>query len=407
MKVQNILINKERLQKEIEHFAEFGGTENNGVTRLTLTEPDIQARNYFCDCCEQLGLTTKFDDMGNLYATLEGTENKPPVVIGSHLDSVIKGGRFDGALGVIVGLEVVRTLIDHGIKPRIPITVMNFTNEEGARFQPTMVSSGVLAGKFNKEEVLSNKDTDGISLQEALQASGYEGTEENRLSEATAYLELHIEQGPVLESECLDIGVVEGVVGMTCYGIEVNGEADHAGTTPMHMRKDALFAANAIITELREKLSKLDETLVYTMGEMNISPNIHTVIPNKVAFSLEARHQEETVIQAVEEIIKNLPELVEGCSVRAVKRWERDTVWFNDHLCNLLEQSTQSLGYSYKKMFSGAGHDAQFIASYLPSVMIFTPSKNGKSHCEEEYTSYEECAKAANVLIDTVLKLVE
>jgi N-carbamoyl-L-amino-acid hydrolase len=352
-------------------------------------------------------LTTKIDDMGNLYATLEGIENKPPVVIGSHLDSVIRGGRFDGALGVIVGLEVVRTMIDHGIKPRVPITVMNFTNEEGARFQPTMVSSGVLAGKFNRDDILPNKDIDGISFQEALRTSGYEGMAENRLTEATAYLEMHIEQGPVLESECLDIGVVEGVVGMTCYGIEVNGEADHAGTTPMNMRKDALFAANTIITELRAKLSKLDDTLVYTMGEMNISPNIHTVIPNKVVFSLEARHQEETVIQAVEEIINSLPELVEGCSVHAVKRWERDTVWFNEHLCNLLEQSTQSLGYSYKKMFSGAGHDAQFIASYLPSVMIFAPSKDGKSHCEEEYTSYEECAKAANVLFDTVLKLVE
>lgn len=407
MEMQKLLINGSRLKEELENFASYGCTENNGVTRLSLTEPDILARNYFCSCCESLGMSIQFDDMGNIYATMDGSEDMPPIVMGSHLDSVKKGGRFDGTLGVLTALEVVRTLADHQIKPRMPITIMNFTNEEGARFDPAMMSSGVIAGKFNKSEMLQKKDKEGISFEQALQASGYEGSVENRLKEAAAYLELHIEQGPVLESESLDIGIVEGVVGMVCYGIEVTGESNHAGTTPMRMRKDPLFAANDIISGLRVKLSKLDDQLVYTMGEMNVTPNIHTVIPNRVVFSLEARHEDEEVIRSVEEIIAELPDAVGGCKVKAEKRWSRDTVWFDKKLCDQLEQSTQSLGYSYKKMFSGAGHDAQFIASFIPSVMIFAPSKNGQSHCEEEFTSYDECTKAANVLLDTVISLVK
>ncbi|MGG3574210.1 Zn-dependent hydrolase [Bacillus gobiensis] len=407
MELQKLLINGSRLKEELESFASYGRTENKGVTRLSLSKPDILARNYFCSCCESLGMSVRFDDMGNIYATLKGASDAPPIVMGSHLDSVKKGGRFDGTLGVLAALEVVRTLVDHQIKPQVPITIVNFTNEEGARFDPAMMSSGVIAGKFNKREMLQKKDKEGITFEQALQSSGYEGSIENRLKEAAAYLELHIEQGPVLESESLDIGIVEGVVGMVCYGIEVIGESNHAGTTPMRMRKDPLFATNDLITELREKLGKLDDQLVYTMGEMNVTPNIHTVIPNKVVFSLEARHKDEEVIRKVEEIIAELPAIVGDCSVKAEKRWSRDTVWFDKKLCDHMENSTQSLGYSYKKMFSGAGHDAQFIASFIPAVMIFAPSKNGQSHCEEEFTSYEEYTKAANVLLDTVVSLIK
>lgn len=407
MQKQKMLINGERLKDSLEKFADYGRTANNGVTRLSLSEEDRLARNYFRSCCEELGLDVKVDDMGNMYATLAGTEDKPPIVIGSHLDSVKKGGRFDGVLGVLAGLEVVRTLIDNNVKPKIPVTIANITNEEGARFEPSMMASGVLSGKFDKAKMVQSTDVDGITFGEALKSIGYEGDEANRLKEATAFIEIHVEQGPILEHENLTIGVVECVLGMCCYEIEVTGESDHAGTTPMGMRKDALFATNNLITEARTKLNTLDDDLVYTMGRLNVLPNIHTVIPNKVIFTLEARHQNPATIQKVEEIIQGLTQSSanEGCEIKATKLWGRDTVWFDQDLVDSVEQATQTLGYSYKRMVSGAGHDAQFLASYIPSAMIFAPSINGKSHCEEELTTYEDCEKGVNVILETVLSL--
>ncbi|MDR7238497.1 Zn-dependent hydrolase [Neobacillus drentensis] len=409
MQRQKLVINGERLKTTLEQFANFGRTENNGVTRLSLSMEDIRVRNYFRLCCEELGLTVSVDDMGCMYATLAGTEDKPPILIGSHLDSVKKGGRFDGVLGVVAGLEVVRTLVENQIKPQIPITIVNFTNEEGARFEPSMMASGVLSGKFEKSAMLKKVDSEGVTFEEALKASGYEGDVENRLKEASALLELHIEQGPILEKEAFSIGVVECVVGMACYEIEVTGESDHAGTTPMNMRKDALFATNNLINEIRRRLGDLDEDLVFTIGRMNVYPSIHTVIPNKVVFTLEARHKDMEIVRAVKNFIEALPNLTslnEGCEVKTTKLWERDTVWFEPEICQLLEKSAQSLGYSNRRMVSGAGHDAQFIASFVPTAMLFVPSINGKSHCEEELTTWEDCEKGINVLLDTVLTML-
>ncbi|RYG71329.1 Zn-dependent hydrolase, partial [Lentibacillus lipolyticus] len=248
MDKQKVRINGERLKNTIEAFADFGRTENNGVTRLALSDMDIKVRKHFQSECEKLGMTVVTDDMANMYATLPGVDNDQlPVVVGSHLDSVEKGGRFDGVLGVLTGLEVVRTIVDHGIKPQVPIVVANITNEEGARFEPAMMSSGVLSGRFDKATMLKSADTDGTTFEEALKNSGFEGKKQNRLTNAAAFLELHIEQGPVLEKESLQVGAVEGVVGMVNYEIEVSGDSNHAGTTPMEMRKDALFAANNLI----------------------------------------------------------------------------------------------------------------------------------------------------------------
>ncbi|MCM3541643.1 Zn-dependent hydrolase [Priestia megaterium] len=410
MQRQKVAVNGERLKNTLERFADYGRTPNNGVTRLALSEEDRLARDYFCSCCRDLGMDIKIDDLGCIYATLEGLEDKPPVVIGSHMDSVKKGGRFDGILGVVAGLELVRTLVEHNIKPKVPIMIVNFTNEEGARFEPSMMASGILSGKFQKDVMMKKTDVDGVTFEQALQSCGYEGDTSNRLTEASAFVELHIEQGPILEREAKSIGVVECVLGMVCYEIEVTGESDHAGTTPMDMRKDALFAANNLIAEARHELGRLDSNLVYTMGRMNVLPNIHTVIPNKVIFSLEARHTDEDVIASVEKIIQSLPdqaELLEGCEVRVTKLWGRDTVWFDKTVCDEVEESVRSLGYSYKRMVSGAGHDAQFLASYIPTAMIFIPSVNGKSHCEEEFTPWEECEKGVNVLLETAIKLAQ
>ncbi|MEH7250851.1 Zn-dependent hydrolase [Neobacillus niacini] len=408
MQRQKLLVNGERLKNELERFAKFGRTENNGVTRLALSEEDRVARDFFRTCCEELGLAVKVDDMGCMYATLEGVEDKPPILIGSHLDSVKKGGRFDGVLGVLAGLEVVRTLVENNIKPKIPITLVNFTNEEGARFEPSMMASGVLSGKFDKNSMLKKKDSAGITFGEALKSIGYEGEVENRLTEGTAFLELHIEQGPILEKEALSIGIVECVVGMACFDIEITGESDHAGTTPMNMRKDALFAANNFINEIRKVLGPLNEELVFTIGRVNVYPSIHTVIPNKVVFSLEARHKDPKIVSTFKEFVVGLPDLGlnEGCEVKITKLWERDTVWFDTAIVTQVEESAQSLGYTNKRMVSGAGHDAQFIASLVPTAMLFVPSMNGKSHCEEELTTWEECEKGVNVLLDTVMALL-
>lgn len=407
MEGQKVLINGDRLKASLEKFADFGRTENNGVTRLALSKEDEEARNYFRSCCEELGMIVSIDDMGNMYALLEGETEHPPIVMGSHLDSVKKGGRFDGVFGVAAGLEVIRTIVDNSIKPRIPLMLVNFTNEEGARFEPSMMASGVITGKFEKEIMLRKKDENGITFEQALKAIGYDGDKKNRLTKATALLEMHIEQGPVLEAENLTIGVVECVVGMVCYEITVSGESNHAGTTPMSMRKDALFAANDIIAEIRKQLGKLDSELVFTIGRMNTYPNIHTVIPNKVIFTVEARHKDPLIMKQVESVLQDLDTSVEleDCSLTAIKLWDRNTVWFDERILEQIEESVKTLGYSYKTMASGAGHDAQFMASVVPTAMIFVPSIKGKSHCEEELTPWEDCEKGVNVLLETVLSL--
>lgn len=397
-----------KVREKIEQFANIGRTKNDGVTRLALSEEDRLVRDFFCEYCKKLGLTVVIDDMGNIYGTLAGKENKPPIVLGSHLDTVKKGGKFDGALGVIAGLQVIETLIENNITPRIPITVINFTNEEGARFEPSMMSSGVLSGKFDKVKMLASTDVDGVTFGEALEATGYAGQVENRLQEATAFLELHIEQGPVLDYGEIEIGVVDCVVGMVCYEIDIRGESNHAGTTPMTMRKDSLFVANDFITYLRINLGKLDEELVFTMGRINVFPNIHTVIPEKTVFTVEARHKDPEVMLQVEEIIKSLADspTQEGFAISIKKLWDRETVWFDPKLRNLIEQSANALQYTNKRVVSGAGHDAQFIAGMVPTTMVFVPSILGKSHVETEKTTWEDCEKGVNVLLQSVLTLV-
>jgi beta-ureidopropionase / N-carbamoyl-L-amino-acid hydrolase len=397
--------NANRLKQLIEVFSEYGKTENNGVTRLSLSEEDIAARKKFQALCEEIELTVTYDDMGNMYATLPGKQNLPPIVIGSHLDSVIKGGRFDGVLGVLTALEAFYTIKEENIDLDYPITIVNFTNEEGARFEPSLMASGVLSGKFDKTKMIASTDKNGITFAQALYESGFEGPESNRLKEASAYIELHIEQGPVLERKNIDIGVVEGVLGMVCYEISVYGESNHAGTTPISMRKDPMFTTANMIANMQKQLQKLDSDLVYTIGRINAYPNIHTVIPSEVTFTLEARHRDPGVIAEVTRMVEELTGNSNGCSIKSTRLWDRDTVDFSEEVVNAVEYACKELGYKENRMYSGAGHDAQFIASYIPSAMIFVPSVNGYSHREDELTSYEDCAKGANVLLNTVLKL--
>lgn len=398
---------QERLQDKITTFSKFGATAGGGITRLSLTKPALDARAEFCTRCKKLGMDVKTDDMGNIYATVKGTEDLPAISMGSHLDSVVKGGNYDGVLGVLTALETAETIVTNHIQTRHPITVIVWTNEEGARFDPAMMSSGVITGKFDRDTMLAVKDNEGVTFGEALEASGYLGDAENRLNpkDQAAYLELHIEQGPVLESENLKIGVLEGVVGMVNYEIHTTGQADHAGTTPMKMRRDALHAAAELICLLYDKLSKIDDELVFTMGRIVAQPNVHTVIPDDVRFTLDARHKDPAVVQQVVEVIKGLPKELEKCEVFYKELWSRKTVHFHKPFVDIVEKNKNELGYPGKRMYSGPGHDAQYVADVLPTTMIFVPSIDGHSHCEEEHTPIDDCVKGANVLLNTVLDI--
>ncbi|GAA0061844.1 allantoate amidohydrolase [Clostridium sp. CTA-1] len=397
-----------RLEDKIITFSNFGTTGNGGITRLSLSKPALEARAEFSKRMNKLGATITTDDMGNMYATFKGSEeNLPYISMGSHCDSVVQGGNYDGILGVLTAMEVAETIVTEKIPHRHPITVMIWTNEEGARFDPAMMCSGVITGKFDKTKMLHSKDINGISFGEALDASAYKGEEKNRINpkDYMTLIELHIEQGPVLESSKVDIGVVEGVVGMVNYEFEFIGQAGHAGTVPQKMRKDALLAASEAIQYLHRELDKLDDKLVYTTGRINCFPNIHTIIPYNVKFTLDARHQEAKVIKKVVEIIENIPKELANCKVSYKKLWSRKTVRFNNELINFVEKNANLYGYSNMRMYSGPGHDAQFTAYMLPTTMIFVPSIGGHSHCEIEKTSLDNCLKGANVLLQTILDI--
>ena len=397
----------DRMNDKIKTFSKFGDTGKGGITRFSLSPEALAARGEFKRRMEAIGATVITDDMANMYATLPGSQDLPAILSGSHLDSVRQGGNYDGVLGVLTAMEAAETIVKENIPHRHPITVVVWTNEEGARFEPAMMSSGVICGKFNKADMLASeaKDQPGYTFCDALEASGYKGEEVNRLnpSNAAALVELHIEQGPVLEAEGYDIGVVEGVCGMINYEFTFTGQAGHAGTTPMKYRKDALYAAAKTIQYLHDELDELDSKLVYTTGKISCHPNIHTIIPDEVKFTLDARHQDSEVIRQVLAIIKRIPAEVEKCQASFTKAWSRKTVAFTTELVDYVEKSAKELGYSNRRIYSGPGHDAQFMIDLLPTTMIFVPSVGGHSHCELEYTPVENCLKGANVLLKTLL----
>lgn len=400
--------NKDRVKNKIETFAKFGDAGHGGITRFSLSKEDLQAREEFSKRMKDIGAEVVTDDLANMYATLPGSEEGlPRIVIASHSDSVRNGGNYDGILGVITGMEVLETIAAEKIPHRHPITAMIWTNEEGSLYPPAMMCSGVVCGKFDKAKMLASKSPEGKTFGDALKESNYVGDESNRLNpkDYKAMLELHIEQGPVLEAEQTQIGVVEGVVGMVNYRIRTYGQSDHAGTTPMSYRRDALLAAASAIKYLHAELDKLDSNLVYTTGEILCHPCIHTVIPDYVDFSLDARHKDPEVIKQVVEVILNMPKEFDQCEVKYEEAWARKTVEFNEDLVELVEKSADAYGYTSKKMYSGAGHDAQYVVDMMPTTMIFVPSKDGHSHCEQEFTSVEECWQGVNVALQTVLAI--
>lgn len=405
-----------RMAEKIKTFSQFGKLDGGGITRLSLSEDAIKARDEFKKRVTDLGMVFETDDVANMYATYypsEESKKKKRLVIGSHCDSVKNGGNYDGIYGVLSGLEVAETVIKEKIPMEHPLTVMVWTNEEGVRFEPAMMSSGIVIGKknFEKEKMFNIKATTGedITFGEAVEQSGYQGDQKNRLNpnDYAAYFEPHIEQGPVLEDGGYQVGIVEGVVGMINYDLIFEGVSCHAGTFPQGKRKDAIKAASkAILTlweELRDK-GELPDDLVFTTGELEIRPNVHTVVPNFVKVAIDSRHRDMNVLEKVKSVIESLPKEIEGCSFRIEPHWGRDTIAFDSNLLKNMEDSAKELGMNYHKMYSGAGHDAQFVSEMMPSVMLFIPSKDGLSHTTVEYSTDEQCNDGATLALNTILK---
>lgn len=400
-----------RMEEKITTFGGFGDTGHGGITRFSLSPAAIQARNEIKLRMTRLGLDFKTDDLGDIYCTLPGTDPDAKVIMsGSHCDSVRQGGNYDGILGVLTAMEVIETIVTKKISHRHPIQLVVWTNEEGALYEPAMMCSGIICGKFKKEEMFASvaKDGSGKTFGQALSESGFLGEEKNRIepSKTEALVELHIEQGPVLEAGGYDVGVVEGVVGMINYEFTFHGQADHAGTFPMPYRKDALFAASQALLFLHEEFDKIgDKELVYTTGKISCHPNIHTIIPDEVKFTLDVRHQNPEIIKKCVEIIKSMPKEWANCTMSYKEAWARNTVTFHKEWVDDVENAAQKLGYKSHKMYSGAGHDAQYLSEIVPTTMIFVPSKGGHSHCELEYSPVEWCWKGANVLLNTILEI--
>jgi N-carbamoyl-L-amino-acid hydrolase len=404
-----IRVDGARLWQSLMTMAEIGATPKGGVNRQTLTDEDRRGRDLFREWCAEAGLEVSVDRMGSMFARREGAdEGQPPVMLGSHLDSQPTGGKFDGALGVLAALEVVRTLNDHGIRTRAPLEVVNWTNEEGCRFPPAMIASGVFAGVFDLEYGLSRKDHAGRAIGEELRRIGYAGERPVGQRPIGALFELHIEQGPILEAEGQRIGIVTGGQGTRWYDCAVIGAETHAGPAPMEGRRDALRAAAALLEEIYGIAHRHAPSGRATIGEFEAYPGSRNTVPGRVRFTVDLRHPDGNTMDAMDHALREVFERARG---RAAGRlefhleeiWYAPPVAFDPACIEAVRQAAAKLGLSAREIVSGAGHDAVYMARAVPTAMIFVPCKDGISHAEVEYASPEACADGANVLLHAVL----
>ncbi|QCC57089.1 Zn-dependent hydrolase [Natronorubrum bangense] len=405
-----ISLQRERFVSTMKEQAEIGATDDGGLHRLALSDEDKEIRDWFADQMITAGLTVRVDEFGNMFGRRAGTDpDAKPVLVGSHLDSQPYGGIYDGALGVIAALELIRTLNDNEIETTHPIEIVNWTNEEGSRFQPAMQGSGVWAGAHDLEEEYAKTDVDGDVFEDELERIGYKGEEPcEPPEEYEAYLELHVEQGPYLEENEKDVGVVTGIVGFTWGAITFYGEADHSGPTPMHYRQDALVAAADVISQIRRIPSTLGERTVGTTGYIDAKPNSINIIPEEVTFTWGFRDPSDDVI---EEARRRVLEEAEWAAEREGLEWEYEdrmrapAVQFADGCVDAVQTAADDLGYDSMQIFSGAGHDATHMHSICDTGMVFAVSENGKSHNESEYTSWDDCYAAASTIANAAVDL--
>jgi N-carbamoyl-L-amino-acid hydrolase len=403
----NQRIDGKRLWDSLMGFAEIGATPKGGVRRLTLTDVDKRGRDRFRTECEALGLTVRVDAIGNMFARRAGRDpSRLPVLFGSHLDSQPSGGKFDGALGVIAGLEVMRSLNDLGIVTEAPLELINWTDEEGSRFGHSLMGSGVWAGVFPLETAYGLTDTEGVTVASALDGIGYRGEHPALPFAADAYFELHIEQGPILEREARQIGIVTGAQAQVWYDARTIGQDSHAGTTPPSARRDALVAAARIIDLVDRMMREFGDDGRGTVGQLLVSPNSRNVIPGEVRFSVEFRHPDPAEVDRLDAAFPaKAAALAEACGVtlELAKLFNIPAQPFDPACVDLVRQGAAKLGYSAREIVSGAGHDAVYVARHVPTAMIFTPCKDGLSHNQAESIQPEEAAAGCQVLFEAVV----
>jgi len=403
-------IDGERFRERFEAFGEIGATEAGGVSRPALSEANREARDRLVAWFEEAGLDVTVDEMGNIFGRRAGERDEPPVMVGSHVDSQHDGGRYDGVVGVLGGLEVVEALTDAGVTTRRPIEIAVWSNEEGVRFQPDMLGSGVFAGRFDLEYAYDREDGDGTRFGDELERIGYRGEAACEPRDLDSYLELHVEQGPYLEENGKDVGVVTGVVGFKWGAITYYGEADHSGPTPMHHRRDALVPAADVITQIRRLPGTLGDRTVGTVGYVDVQPNSINIIPDEVTFTWGVR---DPTSEVLEEAYEHVLAEAEAAAEREGVEWEHedrmdaDPVHFADRCVDAVENAAEELGYDAMRIFSGAGHDASYAHTVCDTGMVFAVSEDGKSHTEEEYTSWDDCYSAANTLASAAFDLAQ
>jgi N-carbamoyl-L-amino-acid hydrolase len=408
MDLKDLRVNGKRLQNTLEEMAKIGGTPGGGVQRLTLTDEDKQARDLFISWLNELNLEVTIDEMGNIFGQRAGKNNDlPPVMSGSHIDSQPKGGRFDGILGVMGPLEVLRTLNENNIETERPIVIVDWTNEEGSRFAPAMVASGVWAGALERDWVYDRTDIDGKRFEDELIRIGYKGTVPCKKRPVHCYFEYHIEQGPLLERKGKTIGAPKGILCLHWYDVYLEGEANQVGPTPMEGRHDALCAAAEMILKVNELPERMGGNMVATVGEIQNYPNSRNIIPDKVHFTVDIRSwDDDHAIKAWKWVREDFEGIAarRGCPIKIEETWRVEHSPFDEKRVKLVLNAAEALGYSSLYMVSGAGHDASYMNQVCPTAMVFIPSIGGRSHVEVEKSRWEDFEAGANVLLHAILQ---
>jgi allantoate deiminase len=403
---------KERIEEHIDQISEFTATPGKGTTRLTYSQEDLQTRNYIKSKMNEYGLQVKEDGFGNIFGKLEGTlKEAPSVMIGSHFDSVPNGGSYDGPAGVVAALEVAGLFAENKLTPKYPLEIVALVEEEGSRFGGGLMGSRGMVGLLSDDDFKNLKDKDGVSTEEAMAKIGVDPSLTRKRDPKTikAFLELHIEQGPILEEKKIPIGVVEAIVGLTQLEVTVKGQAGHAGTTPMDRRADALVTAAKIIAQLPEFAVSKGKGTVITVGRLNVFPNGANVIPDQVVFSVDIRSgMEENVL----DVIEKSKVLIDSFSNDGIETSVEQLLYIqpkelNAGIRSLLKEKSEGLNIPYCSINSGAGHDAMVFSDYTEVGMLFIPSKDGLSHCPEEWSDSEDIAKAVQIFYEAAKSLTE
>ncbi|QKX16641.1 Zn-dependent hydrolase [Microbulbifer sp. YPW1] len=411
VRASQVRINGQRLWDSLMEMAAIGATDKGGCNRQALTDLDKQGRDLFVQWCEDAGCSVTFDEMGNIFAQRPGKNpDLPPVLTGSHLDTQPTGGKFDGVYGVLAGLEVVRSLNDADIETEAPLEVAVWTNEEGARFSPAMIGSGVWAGEFDLDYAYAREDKEGKTFGEELARIGYKGDTPAKPRPLAAAFEVHIEQGPILEAEEKTIGVLSGVQGMYWYDLTLIGQPCHAGPSPMETRRDPFMGLHRILDELYKLAAEHGPWARATFGDIRVEPGSRNTVPEKLVLAVDLRHPDQKILDSMDQRFREIAARVAdetGLEHQIRDEWRSPAVAFDQSCVEAVRSAVAELGYSNKEMVSGAGHDSVYISRVAPTSMIFVPCEKGLSHNEAENAEPEDLEAGANVLLHAMLKMAK